>query len=520
MKCQIAIIAGLVAGALCGNSQDLKIEAPNGMFKPEAGSLKQFECPEWFRDAKFGIWSHWGPQCVPMSGDWYARRMYMEGSAVYKYHLEKYGHPSKFGYKDIIPLWKAEKFDPEALMDIYVKTGAKYFVSMGAHHDGFDLWNSKHNRWNAAKMGPKRDIVGEWAAAARKHGLKFGVTEHFARAYNWMALSHGSDKEGPMAGVPYDGNDPAFVDLYFPPKSEDTGDRYPVNPPAWWQQQWYDRMQDIIVNYKPDLLYSDGAIPMGRTGRTVLADYYNQSMARNNGKLEALWTFKDVGDDWGEFIDGAGVQDEEHGILPDIKEDPWQTDTSIGNWFYDVNFKNKENGGMYYSAGRIVRLLADIVSKNGNLLLNVTQRPDGSLDPEVHAILKDIGDWTRINGEAIYSTRPWRQYGEGPSTAIIDKNDVKNELYNINKFKYTEKDFRFTASKDGKTLYAIGMVWPDGQDVQIKTLKAGALEIADVKLLGYDKDIVWKQEAGGLSLTLPGVKPSPLAYALKISQRK
>lgn len=506
-----------VSASFFSVGQNLKPQVVDGLFKPDSSSLKQYKCPEWFRDAKFGIWAHWGPQSVPMFGDWYARRMYIEGSKVYNHHLKTYGHPSKFGYKDVIALWKAEKWNPEELMDLYVKAGAKYFVSMGAHHDGFDLWNSKHNRWNSYKMGPERDVVGEWSTAAKKRGLRFGISEHFARSYNWMGLSHGSDKEGEHAGIPYDGNDSRYADLYFPPKVDDVGDRYPINPPTWWQQNWFDRMEDVIVNYKPDFIYSDGAIPMGKTGKLLVADFYNQNMLRHDGKLEAVYTFKNVGADWGEFIEGAGVQDEEHGILPDIKKEPWQTDTSISNWFYESTFKNKENGQMYYSSGRIIRLLSDIVSKNGNLLLNVTQRPDGSLDAEAVKILDEIGRWLKINGDAIYGTRPWFTYGEGPSTNIKSGNDMKNELYNINKFKYTASDFRFTRAKESQFLYAIGLVWPNDSEITIKTLIPDNLNITNVTLLGCKDRIKWRQSKEGLTIYLPKYRPSDLAYALKIS---
>jgi len=192
--------------------------APQGPFQPNWESLTQYRCPDWFRDAKFGIWAHWGPQCVPMQGDWYARNMYLEGGRVYRFHVQTYGHPSKFGYKDILPLWKAEKFDPERLMALYKAAGARYFVSMGVHHDNFDLWNSKHHRWNAVRMGPKRDIVGEWQKAARTQGLRFGVSEHLGASYTWFQVSHGSDKQGPLADVPYDGADPQWQDLYHPPR--------------------------------------------------------------------------------------------------------------------------------------------------------------------------------------------------------------------------------------------------------------------------------------------------------------
>ena len=205
-------------------------------FTPDWDSLKRYRCPDWFRDAKFGIWSHWGPQAVPEGGDWYARNLYVQDHPAHHLHLQKFGHPSKVGFKDVIPHWKAQNFDAsqaDRLMRLYQAAGARYFVSMGVHHDNFDLWNSKHHRWNAVNMGPKKDIVGLWAAAARDHGLRFGVSEHLERSYNWFNTNKGSDKEGPLAGVPYDGNDPRYADLYFPPH-DDTNWAYPKNPPEWW----------------------------------------------------------------------------------------------------------------------------------------------------------------------------------------------------------------------------------------------------------------------------------------------
>src|SRR5436305_3926786 len=185
-------------------STSLSISTAPGTFQPTMDSLTHYHCPDWFRDAKFGIWAHWGPQAVPMDGDWYARQMYQQGHAQYRDHLEHYGHPSTNGYKDIIPLWKAEKWDPDSLMALYKKAGARYFVSMGSHHDNFDLWDSKYHRWNAVNMGPKRDVVGTWQKAAKKQGLRFGVSEHLGASFTWFQPSHGSDKTGPLAGAPYD----------------------------------------------------------------------------------------------------------------------------------------------------------------------------------------------------------------------------------------------------------------------------------------------------------------------------
>ncbi len=240
-----------------------QFEIESGPFAPTWESLRGFECPEWFRDAKLGIWSHWGPQCVPMYGDWYARHMYIEGSAQYLHHWRVYGHPSKVGYKDIVPLWKAERFDPDALMDLYVKAGAKYFVAQAAHHDNFDNWDSKHNRWNAVKVGPKKNIVQLWQDAARKRGLPFGLTEHLAATYTWFSYNKGADKTGPYAGVPYDGSDPEFEDLYLPNRDAyEIPDKKPwLTDNPWWHEHWLARVKDMIDQHKPDLLYSDSHLP-------------------------------------------------------------------------------------------------------------------------------------------------------------------------------------------------------------------------------------------------------------------
>jgi len=293
-------------------------------FEPTVESLKKYECPEWFRDAKFGIWSHWGPQSVPMVGDWYAKNMYVKGARrdQYNYHVANYGHPSEFGFKDIIPLWKAEKFDPDRLMKLYKAAGARYFVSMGVHHDNFDLWNSKHQKWNAVNMGPKRDIVGEWQKAAKKEGLKFGVSEHLAASYSWFQTSHGSDTEGPLAGVPYDGANPKWQDLYH--TNADSSDTKWYTNNHDFHEIWLTRMTDLIDNYDFDLLYSDGALPFGEKGLKMLSHFYNVNMAKNNGKLEAVYNLKDASKDIGvgAYFEGIGVQDVERGGLSEIKSVP------------------------------------------------------------------------------------------------------------------------------------------------------------------------------------------------------
>lgn len=268
----------------------------------------------------------------------------------YDYHVRNFGHPSKFGYKDVIALWRAEKLDPERLMDLYQAAGARYFVSMAVHHDNFDLWNSKHQRWNSVNMGPKRDIVGEWQRAAQKRGLKFGVSEHLGASFTWFQAAHGSDTQGPLAGVPYDGADPQWQDLYHP--AAKPGDNSWYSSDQQWAKEWPARITDLVEQYRPDLLHSDGGIPLGENGRALVAHFYNANLARNGGHLEVVYTFKDLRTKpgHGEYHEGVGVQDMERGRLSQIKPSPWQTDTSIGDWFYNQNWRTKDTGTMYRSA--------------------------------------------------------------------------------------------------------------------------------------------------------------------------
>lgn len=472
--------------------------AAQDKFQPTMDSLKQYECPDWFRDAKFGIWAHWGPQAVPMDGDWYARGMYEPGNKHYKYHLEHYGHPSEFGYKDIIQLWKAEKWNPDRLMQLYKKAGAKYFVSMGTHHDNFFLWRSKLHKWNSTNMGPKRDVVGDWQKAAKKHGLRFGVSEHLGASFTWFQSSHRADKEGPKAGVPYDGANPKWFDLYHFPAEPDDKAWYSTNPK--WHKQWFAEIQELVDKYRPDLLYTDGGVAFGTNhavGLSMIAHLYNNSAALHKGKVEAVYNCK-------QKSDGRWVEDLERGIMPKIEPYPWQTDTSIGDWFYNRNWK-------FRPLSWVVHMLVDNVSKNGNLLLNVVQRPDGSLDPEVEQMLKEMADWTAVHGEAIFGSRPWLVYGEGPVRAR--GGHFKED------FKYSSKDIRFTTK--GSTLYAIALGWPQDGRITIRSLARPTGQhvnlITNITLLGSRAELDWNQTADGLVVKLPAQKVSELTVGLKIT---
>ena len=488
----LTVACSMVAAVAQTNAFNLPIA--KGPFVATRDSLTNYAYPEWFRDAKFGIWAHWGPQAVPMEGDWYARKMYQQGSPDYEDHLKRWGHPSTNGWKDIVPLWKAENWKPEKLMELYKKAGAKYFVSMGSHHDNFFLWNSKLHRWNSVQVGPHRDVVGEWQKAARKNGLRFGVSEHLGASFNWFQDAHGADKTGPLAGVPYDGANSNYWDLYHPPST----DRGWYTKNAQWQQQWYDQIKELVDNYKPDLLYSDGPMPFGNeVGLSEIANLYNVSAAAHRGKTEAVYNCKQTSD-------GRWVQDFERGVNGGISAYPWQTDTSIGDWFYNRHWK-------YQPVSWTAHMLVDIVSKNGNLLLNVVLKPDGTLDPEVETMLHQLAEWTAVNGEAIYGTRPWLLYGEG-------KVQAKGGAFKEN-MAYTADDIRFTTK--GKMLYAIALGWPENGKMAIRALAKTAdpaqNRIKRVELLGYKGKLKFEQTSEALVVELPDKKLSDLTCSLRIT---
>ena len=476
-----------------------KLPIAEGPYKPTDESLKDFQCPEWFRNAKFGIWAHWGPQAVPRQGDWYARRMYEEGGDAYKYHVEHYGHPSVFGYKDIIPLWKAQKWDPDKLMELYKKAGAKYFVSMGTHHDNFFLWKSASHEWNAVNMGPKKDVVGMWQMAARKQGLKFGVSEHLGASYTWFQKAHMSDKQGPKAGVPYDGANPAYDELYH--SATLPGDKEWLTNNLLFQVEWFTMIKELIDNYHPDLLYSDSQMPFGDIGRNLIAHFYNQDITRNNGLLDVVYTCK-------QFSGGKWVEDVERGIKDTTSVYPWQTDTSIGDWYY-------RTGQKYKTANEVIQMLVDIVSKNGNLLINVVQTPEGDLEPDMLQILDGIGKWTAVNGEGIYGSRPWKIFGENSKEAQAFKPGQFDENY-----KFNSKDIRFT-TKDG-FLYAYCLGSPV-EDIKIKSLGMNSRlsnPVVSVKMVGSDVKIRWKQQADALVIKKPSKLPGWKVTGFKIEFKK
>jgi alpha-L-fucosidase len=477
-----------------------------GPFTGTFASLEKYEIPTWYGEAKFGIWSHWGPQSGVEQGDWYARNMYIPGDRQYKYHLATYGPQSKVGYKDLVPQFKGAEWDPEHLMDLYAKAGAKYFFSMGVHHDNFDMWNSKHQpRWNAVATGPKRDIVGEYAKAARKRGLRFGVSEHLSNSYDWLAVSHLSDTTGPYAGIPYDGTDPAYADLYhdltpMPADFAKTAHAMGRNAPDAWKMEYYLRVKDLVDQHEPDMLYTDGGIPFSEYGLSTVAEVYNVSARRHGGKVEAVYFTKTPHDLAG---GGVGALDRERGVADGISPVPWQTDTCIGEWHY-------QRGARYKTPKKVIDLLVDIVSKNGNLLLNFPLPNSGRLDPEEMKTLEGITQWMAVNSEGIYATKPWKIYGEGPSTKVVIKpNGQEFDPNEGKKPDLTADDIRYTTK--GKAMYAFVQGWP-GAEITLPALGTASAQspakVLAVSMLGGATHLKFSQEATGLRVTMPEQKPA------------
>lgn len=494
--------------------------AGSGPYQPTWDSLLQYETPEWYRDAKFGIWAHWSPQCVPEAGDWYARNMYLQGQPQNKYQLEHYGPPSRFGYKDLCAQWTLLNWEPEALIERYKKAGARFFVALANHHDSFDTWNSMHHPWNAANIGPHRDVVGGWAAAARAQGLRLGVTVHQARNWWWFQTAHSADKTGPLAGVRYDGymttseGKEQWWEGYDPQVLY--GVKHPKNalPDISYAKNFYDRTRDLIDQHDPDLLYFDNSLfPLGWAGMNIGAYFYNHSIQTHRGTVQGVITIKDVPDKYAKSV----VVDYERGLTSEIMPYAWQSETCIGEWHYrrDLYDKPGEYGG-YLPPRDVVHWLIDTVSKNGTFVLNIPGKPDGTIDSKEVAVLDGIRDWMQTNGEAIYVTRPWKVYGEGPNSIKAGKFQGQS-ISSLG-----EKDIRFTRNKAGDVVYAVVLGWP-AKEVTIQSLGMNSAtkpgKIGNVQLLGTGEKPNWKQTAEALRVELPKqYRPATdFAAALKVS---
>jgi len=538
MKKQVvAILAGcVISGAW---AQDYMVPVTNehevmaeGKYQPQWESLEQHETPEWFRDAKFGIWAHWGPQCVEGSGDWMARGMYIEGSDAYKYHVEHYGHPSEFGFKDVLPLFKAEKWDPDKLVERYKRLGAQYFFVLGNHHDNFDLWDSKYQPWNSVNMGPKRDILDGWAKAAKKHGLPLGISFHADHAWVWYEPAQRYDVNGPKAGVYYDGKltkedgkgkwwegyDPQDLYAQNHPMSDRSWSNAQIHKQWAWGNgaclpstefvtNFYDRTLDAINRYQPDLVYFDvTGVPFDKfsdCGLKIASHLYN-----SNPRAVMFGKILD------ENQRKALTWDVERGAPNELVDIPWQTCNCIGGWHYNTGIYER---GWYKNAATVIKQLVDIVSKNGNLLLNIPLRADGTYDEKEAAVLDGIEAWMTVNKESIIGTRPWVKFGEGP----VAEMDIKLNAQGFNDGMYSNmnaSDIRFNQTK--KHLYVTPLGWPEDGRIVVKSLRKGnpwfKKPIAKVELLGYGK-VKAVQTADGLELQLPS-PVNDIAPVLKIAK--
>ncbi len=503
--------------------------------------------PAWLREAKFGIWVHFGPQSSGESGDWYARNLYKPGHLAYENHRKKYGHQSEVGYKEVLRDWNPTKFDPAALTKIYQDAGARFLLIQGVHHDNFDLWDSQYQPWNSVNIGPKRDFISEWAKVCRADSMHFGITFHHEYTWWWWQTAFGCDTVGDKKGIPYDGNltladgkgkwwegyDPRL--LYGIDLREYNGVTKATKtgwspPPAgiftnhldyakWYTTQWALRIMDAVDKYDPDCIFTDGTVQGPFTGyktgigikadaaQRVISYYYNRALQRR-GEVNTFSIVK-----FRSKTNGT-VTTEEFGIPADIKTDqPWIGETPVGDWFYAPNFT--------YNSGMMIRYIIEAVAHDGNAAISIAFLPDGSLDEGSLKMLKEVGVWMRRNGEAVYGSHAWKIPGEGklvngklkmlPGGALTSKQA---------EFKFDAQDIRFTVGKNG-ALYAFSMNVPTpGTQLKIKSLgtfsKFLNKPVKTVKLLGYDGNLKWEQETDGLSITCPAEMPFETSVVFRI----
>ncbi len=526
----------------------------DGPFAPTWASIEANYpgTPAWLREAKFGIWVHFGPQSAGESGDWYARNLYKEGHHAYDNHLKRFGHPSEVGYKDVLRTWNPTRLNPDALTHLYQKSGARFLMIQAVHHDNYDLWNSKFHPWNSVNIGPKRDLLREWADACKKYNMRYGVTFHHEYTWWWWQTAFGCDKKGEKAGIPYDGHltledgkgkwwegyDPRLlygIDLreyetvdekahsgWSPPKAG-LFSRH-LEYANWYAKQWALRMMDVVENYDPDFIYTDGTYQGPFTGRgtgtgykcnamqTVIADYYNRQLKRK-GNVESFAIIK-----FRHPTNGA-VNTAEFDFPDSINSSqPWIREAPVGDWFYAPNF--------VYDSGSMIRFIIEAISRDGNVALNIPMRPDGSIENGCVNMLEEVGSWMEINGEAVYGSKAWKTFGEGEI--------INGKLKSLpggglgkkhSEFKFDSHDFRFTVGKD-ESLYAFTMKVPDnGETITIRSLKKGSQymekqKIKSVSLLGYKGKLHWKQTADGLVITYPMNISLKTAAVFKVSSKK
>lgn len=497
---------------------------------------EQYEIPKWFAEARFGIWAHWGAQSVPlMGGGWYAKHMYMQnvgtewfGENAYPYHNKTYGHPSEFGFKDVINEWKAQNLDTDELMKYFKGLGAKYFVVLASHHDHFDNFNSTYHPWNSVNVGPKRDIVGEFKKSAKKYGLPFGVSVHDVVFPNWWNAAFGSDATGPKKGVSYDvylkkedgkgkwweGLDPVL--LYGLPPAKRT--------PEWLKQvkeTWVLRQKELAIKYDVDMLWFDfKGFPYGEYGKDVCWAYYNYSLQKN-GKIMGIVAGKIPNE-------SSIVKDVERGSVKDILPDPWQATVTFSKWFY------KEDKPLKHNARTVIEMMSDIISKNGNLLLNVELFPDGTVPPKHKVILDSIGSWVNLNSKAIYASKPWKFYGDnlhtrlkamdatsaGEATADDSKKQAVEENFTertVDSPPFGHDEVRFTTK--GNVLY-IFVLNPVEGFIELSSLGLKSTRephrISSITMLGGKEKVSFKQDYDKLRLNIPGKRSNKFATVFEV----
>jgi alpha-L-fucosidase len=471
-------------------------------FEPNWESLSQYECPEWFRDAKFGIYTHWGVYSVPKPeghGDWYGRNMYNDWHPNNKFHLETYGPLDEFGYKDFVPKFTAKKFNADEWAALFVEAGAQFAGPAGEHADGFSMWDSEVNPWNSVDKGPKRDVVAEMEKAIRKRGLKYVVSLHHSWSWGWFPTwQEGTDCYEAEEGSLYGEKLPESAW-----KVKGTKGYYTVDPMPNknFERVWLEKVKEVVDGYSPDLLWFDNRVKIlsEKVRQEMMAYAYNQAAEKNQ---EFVLTFKRP-----DFPLGTGTVDLERARMPKIYPDPWLTDNSISkdswSWTSDLQC---------YTTNRLIDDLVDIVSKNGCLLLNIAPHPDGSIPSEQQERLREMGKWLKLNGEAIYKSRPWLIYGEGPT-------ETKTGHLADQKFDgFSEKDIRFT-TRNGQ-LYAIALGWPESGVLSIKSLGKTSYngKVKSIELIGCNEKLEWDRKKGALEINLPNKKPCKNAFVFKINR--
>ena len=539
---------GSVALGDVNTFKEIKLDLPitDGPFKPSWESIEKNYpgTPEWLREAKIGFWVHFGPQAAGESGDWYARNLYKEGHKAYENHLQRYGHPSEKGYKEVLRDWNPSKLDPEALTQLYKKAGARFLLIQGVHHDNYDLWNSQYQPWNSVNVGPKRDLLGEWAAACHKHGMRYGVTFHHEYTWWWWQTAFGADKSGAKAGIPYDGHltiadgkgqwweglDPrrlygidlrAYADVdakaqtnWSPPKDGILWEH--LDYAKWYATQWALRMMDVTHHYAPDFIYTDGTTEGPFCGRgtgtfykcnampLVMADYYNL-MLRERGEVNTFSIVK--------FRHPTnGTVNTAEFSFPDTinTSQPWIREAPVGDWFYAPGFT--------YDSGSMIRFIIEAICRDGNVALNIPMRPDGSIEDACVSMLEEVGQWLSVNGEAVYGSRAWSKLGEGEMVNGKLKTLPGGGLGKKHAdFRFSPQDIRFTIGKSG-ALYAFCMQSPEaGQTITIHSLGKNELKkIRRVSLLGYEGKLRWRQTAEELTITAPATLPSTTSVVFKV----